>query len=125
MDIKECYEAMHGDYEDVFFRLRNNALIIKLVKKFESDQSYAELKQGLADKDAEKAFRAAHTLKGICLNLGFSQLIEDVVNITEILRAGNLKVQMNYSQRFKQLMRIQLLKLKNWTKRNRKIPFLH
>ena len=70
---------MHGDYEDVFSRLRNNALIIKLVKKFESDQSYAELKQGLADKDAEKAFRAAHTLKGICLNLGFSQLIEDVV----------------------------------------------
>ena len=44
MDIKECYEAMHGDYEDVFSRLRNNALIIKLVKKFESDQSYAELK---------------------------------------------------------------------------------
>ena len=49
------------------------------------------LKQGLADKDAEKAFRAAHTLKGICLNLGFSQLIEDVVNITEILRAGKLE----------------------------------
>ena len=91
MDIKECYEAMHGDYEDVFSRLRNNALIIKLVKKFESDQSYSELKQGLADKDAEKAFRAAHTLKGICLNLGFSQLIEDVVNITEILRAGKLE----------------------------------
>ena len=43
MDIKECYEAMHVDYEDVFSRLRNNALIIKLVKKFESDQSYAEL----------------------------------------------------------------------------------
>ena len=78
MDIKES-------------RLRNNALIIKLVKKFESDQSYAELKQGLADKDVEKAFRAAHTLKGICLNLGFSQLTEDVVNITEILRAGKLE----------------------------------
>lgn len=82
---------MHGDYEDIFSRLRNNALIIKLVKKFESDQSYAELKQGLADKDVEKAFRAAHTLKGICLNLGFAQLTEDVVNITEILRSGKLE----------------------------------
>ena len=91
MDIKECYEAMHGDNEDIFSRLRNNALIIKLVKKFESDQSYAELKQGLADKDVEKAFRAAHTLKGICLNLGFAQLTEDVVNITEILRSGKLE----------------------------------
>lgn len=85
--MKQCMAII----EDIFSRLRNNALIIKLVKKFESDQSYAELKQGLADKDVEKAFRAAHTLKGICLNLGFSQLTEDVVNITEILRAGKLE----------------------------------
>lgn len=34
----------------------------------------------------DKAFRAAHTLKGICLNLGFSQMTQDVVDITEILR---------------------------------------
>ena len=88
MDIKECYEAMHGDYEDVFSRLRNNALIIKLVKKFESDQSYAELKQGLADKDAEKAFRAAHTLKGICLNLGFDNLFAPSQKLTEKLRGA-------------------------------------
>ena len=86
MDIKKCYEAMHGDYEDIFSRLRNNALIIKLVKKFESDQSYAELKQGLADKDVEKAFRAAHTLKGVCLNLGFDELYEVSAEITEKLR---------------------------------------
>ena len=86
MDIKECYEAMHGDYEDIFSRLRNNALIIKLVKEFESDQSYAELKQGLADKDVEKAFRAAHTLKGVCLNLGFDELYEVSAEITEKLR---------------------------------------
>ena len=86
MDIKECYEAMHGDYEDIFSRLRNNALIIKLVKKFESDQSYAELKQGLADKDVEKAFRAAHTLKGVCLNLGFTSLYKVSAELTEVLR---------------------------------------
>ena len=88
MDIKECYEAMHGDYEDIFSRLRNNALIIKLVKKFESDQSYAELKQGLADKDVEKAFRAAHTLKGICLNLGFDNLFAPSQELTEKLRGA-------------------------------------
>ena len=90
MDIKECYEAMHGDYEDIFSRLRNNALIIKLVKKFESDQSYAELKQSLADKDAEKAFRAAHTLKGVCVNLGFDKLFSVSSALTEKLRAKEL-----------------------------------
>ena len=104
MDIKECYEAMHGDYEDVFSRLRNNALIIKLVKKFESDQSYAELKQGLADKDAEKAFRAAHTLKGVCLNLGFDELFEVSAELTEKLRerktAGSEELFQKVSQKY-------------------------
>ena len=104
MDIKECYEAMHGDYEDIFSRLRNNALIIKLVKKFESDQSYAELKQGLADKDAEKAFRAAHTLKGVCLNLGFDELFEVSAELTEKLRerktAGSEELFQKVSQKY-------------------------
>lgn len=112
MDIKECYEAMHGDYEDIFSRLRNNALIIKLVKKFESDQSYAELKQGLADKDVEKAFRAAHTLKGVCLNLGFDELFEVSAELTEKLRerktAGSEELFQKVSQKYqKTVMAIQ------------------
>ena len=112
MDIKECYEAMHGDYEDIFSRLRNNALIIKLVKKFESDQSYAELKQGLADKDVEKAFRAAHTLKGVCLNLGFDELFEVSAELTEKLReketAGSEELFQKVSEKYqKTVMAIQ------------------
>ena len=35
---------------------------------------FGQLETALADKDAETAFRAAHTLKGICLNLGFDNL---------------------------------------------------
>lgn len=38
----------------------------------------------------EEAFRAAHTLKGITQNLGFSQLSPLAIEITEILRQGTL-----------------------------------
>ncbi len=37
--------------------------------------------------DTETAFRAAHTLKGICMNLGFDRLYEASYDITEVLRA--------------------------------------
>ncbi len=38
----------------------------------------------------DEAFRAAHTLKGITQNLGFSQLSPLAIEITEILRAGTM-----------------------------------
>ena len=34
----------------------------------------------------EKAFRAAHTLKGVCLNLGFTELYKVSAELTEVLR---------------------------------------
>ena len=71
MTVKECYEQMGADYEDVLGRLRNEALIRKFAKKFLEDGSFQMLKDGLAKKDGEMAFRAAHTLKGVCQNLGF------------------------------------------------------
>ena len=41
--------------------------------------------------DAETAFRAAHTLKGLCLNLGFESLYKVDAALTEELRAGKLE----------------------------------
>lgn len=86
MTIKECYEQMGADYEDVLGRLRNEALIRKFAKKFLEDGSFQMLKDGLAKKDGEMAFRAAHTLKGVCQNLGFGNLYEPSFDITEKLR---------------------------------------
>ena len=38
--------------------------------------------------DYEEAFRAAHTLKGVCANLGFTQLFKVSSDLTEELRGG-------------------------------------
>ena len=55
-----------------------------------NDNSYSNLEDALADGNVENAFRAAHTLKGVCLNLGFDNLYKVSSDITEILRTGEL-----------------------------------
>ena len=48
--------------------------------------SYQELVNALKEGRDEDAFRAAHTLKGVCLNLGFDRLYEVSAELTEKLR---------------------------------------
>ena len=86
MTMRECYEAIRGNYEDVLRRLPNEALIRKFTLKFLEDQSYLQLKQALKDKNYEDAFRSAHTLKGVCQNLSFDRLYEVSNELTELLR---------------------------------------
>lgn len=90
MNINECYQAMGADYEEVFGRLRNERLITKFVLKFPGDPSFSQLQSTLEEKNVEEAFRAAHTLKGVAQNLGFTPLYEATATLPEVLRAGNL-----------------------------------
>lgn len=90
MNINECYQAMGADYEEVFGHLRSERLITKFVLKFPGDPSFSQLQSTLEEKNVEEAFRAAHTLKGVAQNLGFTPLYEATATLTEVLRAGNL-----------------------------------
>ena len=74
MTVQECYEQAGADYRDAMERLGSEALIGHFALKFLQDKSYAQLQEGMVQKNAEKAFRAAHTLKGVCANLGFTSL---------------------------------------------------
>lgn len=89
MNIKECYEAIHGDYEEVKRRFLTDARIRRFALMFLTDSSMEELRAAMKEKDCTRAFQAAHTLKGVCLNLGLTGLFEPVNIITEMLRAGN------------------------------------
>jgi HPt (histidine-containing phosphotransfer) domain-containing protein len=86
MNLEECYEAMDSDYDDVMRRLGSETLVRKFVLKFLDDTSFQGLKEGLENQDAELAFRSAHTLKGVCMNLGFTKLFEVSSALTEELR---------------------------------------
>jgi len=91
MTIQECYAKMGADYEEVRKRLYNEAMIRKFVLLFLKDDSFHNLETALEQKDVKEAFRAAHTLKGVCQNLGFSNLYAPTFELTETLRAGHLE----------------------------------
>ena len=74
MTLKEFYKQIDSDYKDVIKRLCDENMIKKFVFKFPEDPSFNDLKDGLKENDAEKAFCAVHTLKGVCSNLGFERL---------------------------------------------------
>ena len=76
MTLRECYEMMCGDYEGVTGRLVSESLVRKFALKFLNDPSFGQLQAAIESGDGAEAFRASHTLKGICLNLGFTALFD-------------------------------------------------
>lgn len=86
MNLQECYQAFGGDYEDTMKRMGMERLLQKFMLKFLDDGSFQELCDNMEQQNYEEAFRAAHTLKGLCLNLGFKTLAESSSNLTEALR---------------------------------------
>lgn len=86
MDLRECYAELGGDYEGVVGRFHGERLVLKFSLKFLEDGSYALLRDSLQNGRMEEAFRASHTLKGVCQNLGFTRLYESSAALTEALR---------------------------------------
>ena len=91
MTIQECYKEMGADYEEVFHRLPRESMVRKFALMFLNDDSYPKLEQSVKGGNAQEAFRAAHTLKGVCQNLGFTNLYQPAYELTEVLRAGTLE----------------------------------
>ena len=91
MTIREIYEMTDGDYSGVLERLSEEERVRRFVRMFAQDPTYAELERHLREKDAGEAFRAAHTLKGVCLNIGFTRMYILAGEVTEALRAGDLE----------------------------------
>lgn len=90
MTIEQAYEKMGADYKGVLTRFMNESLVTRFAGKFLTDTSFDDLKKAYAAKDVPTAFRAAHTLKGVCLNLGFDNLYKPSSALTEVLRAGSM-----------------------------------
>ena len=88
MTLQECYAAMGGDYAGVTSRLPTERMVQKFVLKFLNDGSYDLLVRSMEAEDYEEAFRAAHTIKGVCQNLDFTRLYQSSSQLSEALRSG-------------------------------------
>lgn len=88
MTLSEFYSSLDESLDEVLERLRMESRVAKYLKLFLSDPSFTELKEAFAGNDAQTAFRAAHTLKGVAANLGLNKLSASSSELTEDLRPG-------------------------------------
>ena len=86
MTIQECYQELGGNYLEVSERLPSPRLIEKFIAKFLEDASFSALCSAMESGNRAEAFRAAHTLKGVCANMSFSRLMKSAAQLTELLR---------------------------------------
>ena len=86
MTVEQCYQALGGNYAEVSRRLPSPRLVTKFLGKFLEDSSFEDLCAQLRAENRPEAFRAAHTLKGVCQNLGFGRLSASAEKLTELLR---------------------------------------
>lgn len=91
MTAQECYLRFGGDYDGTIQRLGKPALLNRLLLRFRDMTDFSSLRLALSENKVEEAFRHAHTLKGVALNMGFSDLARSSSELTELLRAGKLE----------------------------------
>lgn len=90
MTLEQFYEAVGGSAAATLKRLGSETMARRFLGMFAEDESFAALETALRAGDAESAFRAAHTMKGVAANLGLTRLQEASSALTEALRGGTL-----------------------------------
>jgi len=86
-DRKVIMETYGIDYEDTMRRFMGNIdMYLKFLNKLPADDNMSRLGEAVSAGDLDRAFEAAHTLKGVSGNLGLKPLYEAVSQIVEPLR---------------------------------------
>ena len=88
MDLKEFYARVGGNYDSIMGRLMKEDRIKKYVFKLLDDSTFEMLCKSMEENDIEEAFRAAHTIKGLCQNLDLLTLYQSSHDMAEALRHG-------------------------------------
>ncbi len=91
MKVQEFYENLGQDYNEMLDRMiGKEELLLKFVRKYPNDPSFAAFEAAIASDNAEQVFRAAHTLKGVAANLGLKPIVDIITPLVESTRKGNL-----------------------------------
>ncbi len=86
--MKDKLKAVGVDYEEVLKRFMGKEdFYLRMLRKFLNDKNFEGLKQTVADKNWKDAFTYAHTVKGLCGNLGLGGVMDYVAPLTEALRS--------------------------------------
>lgn len=86
--MKEKLETVGVEYDEVLKRFMGKEdFYLRMLRKFLDDKNYGELKRTVDEKNWKEAFTYAHTVKGLCGNLGLGAIMDYVGPLTEELRS--------------------------------------
>lgn len=86
-ELKSRLEACGADVDLTVKRfMGNEGLYLKFLGKFLDDKNFEGLKESIPAGQYEEAFRYAHTLKGVAVNLGINPVHDLADQIVEALR---------------------------------------
>ena len=88
MTLVELYDAMGGDYEQACKVLRIEKLIDKHIRKFPTNGIFDGFLEAAENKDTDKLFESSHAIKGVCANLGLTNISELASEVCEEFRPG-------------------------------------
>ena len=91
MTLQELYQSIGGNYENAIRVLRMEKLMDKHIRKFTKNGVAEKLLEAGRSRDAKELFESAHALKGVCGNLGLTEMSELASEIAEEFRPGNAR----------------------------------
>lgn len=83
--------------------IEDEELYVTCLRMLTEDHNFEKLGAALKEKNVEMAFDYAHTLKGICANLGLVPMFSCAAAIVEPLRAGNME---HLEESYKELLEL-------------------
>lgn len=85
--FKAKLEELGADVDNTVHRfMGKETLYLNFLGKFQKDQSFSNIERYLEEQNAEEAFKAAHTLKGVAANLGLDPIANSASDLTELFR---------------------------------------
>ena len=89
MTLQELYTAIGGDYDQAIRVLRVEKLVDKHISRMADNDIVEQLLAAGGDMDPVRMFERAHAAKGVCANLGLTEMAEIASAISEEFRPGN------------------------------------
>ena len=86
--MREKLQTVGVKYDEVLKRFMGKEdFYLRMLRKFLDDKNYEGLKTAVEEKRWEDAFTYAHTVKGLCGNLGLDGILEYAVPLTDEVRS--------------------------------------
>lgn len=89
MKVRDMNQYIEVDVEGSLARFAGmESMYVRFLKKFPEDRTYDALKQAVQEKNQKETEMYAHTLKGICGNLGLTGLYRKSDELVKAVREG-------------------------------------